>query len=210
MNERKETPLGIIVFLAFIIGIDGIFFYYLGTTVLSKGGLSTVLSFSQENLLTWFDMLLSFLSLIIIPYGFLKRKSAARFYAMVFLSYSLLRSFLFISMTGEKNIGFLLFALFIISLLYLFSSSIKEYFSYSIAAPVPIEPVKVYTYGLYTLYTELVHLKNGKNQIIYFFSKHQPKSGTPSALPAGYHVEVSDRSGLPYLKKDPSAFPTAS
>ncbi|MBN2599724.1 MAG: hypothetical protein JXA75_04210 [Candidatus Thermoplasmatota archaeon] len=75
---------------------------------------------------------------------------------------------------------------------------------------MPSETVTEYTYGLYTLYSKLVHLKNGKNQLIYFFSKNPPKSGTPTTLPQGYHVQVSDRSGLPYLKKDPEAFSVSS
>jgi hypothetical protein len=87
---------------------------------------------------------------------------------------------------------------------------VKKYFGNTTMAIVPVEIVKEYTYGLYTLYTELVQLKNGKNQIIYFFSKKTPKSGTPTTLPKGYHVEVSERSGLPYLKKDPDAISTPS
>ena len=122
---------------------------------------------------------------------------------MVYLGYSLLRSLLYISMTGEKTIGYLVFALCILALLYLFTTSVKNYFGSITMAIVPVEIPKEYTFGLYTLYTELVHLKNGKNQVIYFFSKKTPKSGTPTILPEGYHVKVSDRSGLPYLKKKP-------
>ncbi|MBN1860044.1 MAG: hypothetical protein JW840_01130 [Candidatus Thermoplasmatota archaeon] len=68
-------------------------------------------------------------------------------------------------------------------------------------AIIPSETKTEFTYGLYTLYSELVRLKNGKNQVIYFFSKRKPKSGTPTLLPEGFDVEVSSRSGLPYLKK---------
>ncbi len=210
MSERKETPLGIVAVLIFIIAMDLLFFYSFGTTYLMQGDLSTLVSFSQDNLLVWFDVLFSLLSMLIIPYGFLKRKSFARYFAMVYLSYALLRSLLSIWMTGDKNIGFLLFTLFVISLLYLFSSSVKNYFMNITTAIVPADAAKEFTYGPYTLYTELVRLKNGKNQVIYFFCKHLPKSGSPTPMPAGYHVEISTRSGLPYLKKDPDAFPIAS
>jgi hypothetical protein len=105
-------------------------------------------------------------------------------------------------MTGEKLIGFLLLVLFVISMMYLLSSPVKRYFRRISEAIVPVEILKEYTYGLYTLYTELVRLKNGKNQIIYFFSKRKPKSGTPTTLPDGFQVEISKRSGLPYLKKE--------
>jgi hypothetical protein len=211
MSDRKEVPIGIILFLSFIIVFDAVFFFSLGNTLMAMNGdLATFLTFSQDNILMWIDVLFAILSLMVIPYGFLKRKKSARFFALVFLSYSTLRLLLFISMTGEKNIGFLLFALCVIALLYLFTTSVKNYFGTVTMAIVPVETAKGYTYGLYTLYTELVHLKNGKNQIIYFFSIRKPKSGTPTALPKGYLVEVSKRSGLPYLKKDPSTFPTAS
>jgi len=166
-----------------------------------EGSLSSFLSFSLDSIVMWIDVFLTILSLIIIPYGFAKRKNSARIFTFVFLSYSLLRTILYISMTGEKTIGYLLFALFILSLMYLLMSSVKKYFGRITMAIVPADIIKEYTYGLYTLYTELVHLRNGKNQIIYFFSKKTPKSGTPTTLPDGYHVEVSKRSGMPFLKK---------
>ncbi len=58
-----------------------------------------------------------------------------------------------------------------------------------------------YTHEGWTLYTRSVQLKGGKNQTIYFFSKREPKSGSPCELPTGYQVGVNKRTGLPYLKK---------
>ncbi len=53
----------------------------------------------------------------------------------------------------------------------------------------------------YTLYGRDVELKNGGTRPIYFFSKHEPKSGKMVAKPAGFHVGVNERTGLPFLKK---------
>ncbi|MEK6976256.1 MAG: hypothetical protein AABY18_07940 [Candidatus Thermoplasmatota archaeon] len=54
----------------------------------------------------------------------------------------------------------------------------------------------------YTLHKKDVKLANGNgNRTIYFFSKKKPKSGKPCAKPAGYHVGVNERTGLPFLKK---------
>ena len=167
MNERKETPTGILVFVFFIIVLDALSFFHLGNTLMT-GDLPMFLTFSQDNILMWMDVFLTLLSLIIIPYGFLKRKNSARIFAMVFLSYALLRTILYLSMTGERTIGYILFSLLVISLLYLFTTSVKKYFGNTTMAIVPVEIVKEYTYGLYTLYTELVQLKNGKNQIDLF------------------------------------------
>jgi hypothetical protein len=205
MSDRKEVPIGIVVFLIFIIVLDAIFLIYLGNALLFvHSDYTAFFSFSLMSLVMWIDVLLTVLSLIIIPYGFVKKKNRARIFAFVFLSWSLLRTILYISTTGEKTIGYLFFVLFIVSLMYLLSSSVKSYFKIITMAIVPTEITQGYTYGLYTLYTELVHLRNGKNQIIYFFSKRKPKSGTPTTLPEGYLVEVSKRSGLPYLKKETS------
>jgi hypothetical protein len=55
--------------------------------------------------------------------------------------------------------------------------------------------------GLWQLFTRKVELNGGREQTIYFFSRNQPKSGTPTDLPAGYEVKVTERTGLPVLKK---------
>jgi hypothetical protein len=203
MSGRKEAPIGIVLFLIFIIILDAMSFFHLGNTFMSlNGSLGSFLSFSLDSIVMWIDVFLTILSLIIIPYGFVKRKNSARLFAVVFLFYALLRIILYISTTGEKTIGYLLFSLLIVALMYLLMSSVKQFFGRITMAIVPAEIITQYTYGVYTLYTELVHLRNGKNQIIYFFSKKTPKSGVPTTLPDGYHVEVSKRSGMPFLKKE--------
>ncbi len=53
----------------------------------------------------------------------------------------------------------------------------------------------------WTLYKREVTLKGGRKQTIYFFSKRDPKSGTPCEKPDGYTVGVNKRTGLPFLKK---------
>ncbi len=66
--------------------------------------------------------------------------------------------------------------------------------------------MRPYHYGEYTLYNRDVVLKNDNGtQRIYFFAKNTPKSGSPSPLPTGYRVEVSNRTGMPYIKKDPES-----
>ncbi len=203
MMERKEYPIGIVVFIIFIIGLDVVYLFTLVTNLLFiNGHLRQFLSFSIDSILMWNDVLFVMLSLGIVPYGFIKRKNWARIFAVVFLSWSLFRVLVYISMTGEKIIGFLLLVLLVILLMYLFMSPVKQYFGKISIAIVPSERIREYTYGLYTLHSKLVRLKNGKNQIIYFFSKRKPKSGTPAVFPEGFTVEVSERSGLPYLKKE--------
>jgi hypothetical protein len=82
-------------------------------------------------------------------------------------------------------------------------------------APKPVPQVTVqlserkepfpFTYEGYTLYSRDVDLKNGGRRTIWFFAKHSPKSGQKAAKPAGYHVGVNERTGLPFLKKGTGA-----
>lgn len=58
-----------------------------------------------------------------------------------------------------------------------------------------------FTFNGYTLYSREVKLKGGNKRPIYYFSKHKPKSGSPSPKPEGYHVGVNEETGLPFLKK---------
>lgn len=66
--------------------------------------------------------------------------------------------------------------------------------------------MRPYHFGEYSLFARDVELKNNNGtQRIYFFAKNEPKSGHPAALPNGYRVEVSPRTGMPLLRKDPTA-----
>ena len=202
MMERKEFPIGILLFILIIIVLDVVFLFYLTYYLMFIDGyLTTFFSFSIISIVMWINVLLAALSLIIIPYGFIKRKNWARYYAIVFLSWSAFGAIWYIFITGQKIIGFLFFGLFVLFDIYILMSSVKRYFKKSSITIVPSEIIKEYKYGNYTLYSKLVRLKNGKIQIIYFFSKKKPKSGTPALLPVGFKVEMSKRSGLPYLKK---------
>jgi len=202
MMERKKSPIGIYLFIAFIIILNVVYLFYLTYSLMFVDDyLTTFLLFSIVSIVKWINVLLAFLSLIIIPHGFIKRKNWARIYALVFLFWSAFEAIGYIVMTGEKIICFLLFVAYVIVVMYLLMSPVKRYFNKSATAIVPSEETKEYKYNDYTLYSKLVRLKNGKLQIIYFFSKRKPKSGTPIALPYGFEVGVNKRSRLPYLKR---------
>lgn len=66
--------------------------------------------------------------------------------------------------------------------------------------------MRPYHFGEYSLFSREVVLKNNNGtQRIYFFAKSEPRSGQPCSLPSGYRVEVSPRTGMPLLRKDPNA-----
>jgi hypothetical protein len=52
----------------------------------------------------------------------------------------------------------------------------------------------------YYLHTREVTLKNGRVQRIYFFAR-DVRSGALAAVPAGYTVVETKRTGMPVLKK---------
>jgi len=59
-----------------------------------------------------------------------------------------------------------------------------------------------FTFNDYTLYCKDVCLKGSqKQQRIYYFSKKNPKDGTPCEKPDTHIVGVNKRTGLPYLKR---------
>ena len=173
MEERKERSLGILLFIGIIIVLDSIYFIYLGYSFLYVDGyLQSFLSYSPSSLIMWIDVILTVPSLFVIPFGFVKRKNWTRLYAIVLLSWSAFGAIAYIVMTGEKILRYLFFVLYTVLLMYLFMSSVKNYFIQQQS-----EYSFEYRYGIYTLYSKIVELKNGKNQRIYFFSKRKPKSG---------------------------------
>lgn len=52
----------------------------------------------------------------------------------------------------------------------------------------------------YYLHGKNVTLKGGRQQMIYFFGK-EAKAGALDAVPAGYKIKESARTGLPILAK---------
>ena len=52
----------------------------------------------------------------------------------------------------------------------------------------------------YILHTREVVLKNGRKQRIYFFARDE-RAGALDAVPAGYEVMETKRTGMPVLKK---------
>jgi len=200
MITKKNIPLGILFFIIFIVIFDLIYLAYLSFyLMLMEGYLDKFLSLTPVSLIMGIDILLTILALFIIPYGFTKRRNWSRLYAILFLTWSAVGSLAYIITTGDIPLRYCLFAVYVLLIAYLFLSPVQNYFGniYETKAPV----ITTFTYGEYTLYSKLVRLKNGKLQLIYFFSKKIPKSGHPASFPDGYRLEVSPRSGLPYLKK---------
>lgn len=52
----------------------------------------------------------------------------------------------------------------------------------------------------YYLHTRKVTLKNGRVQVIFFFAR-DVRDGSMDAVPAGYAVMETKRTGMPVLKK---------
>jgi hypothetical protein len=53
----------------------------------------------------------------------------------------------------------------------------------------------------YYLHTREVTLKNGRTQRIYFFARDVRPASSLDAVPAGYMVVETERTGMPVLKR---------
>ncbi len=52
----------------------------------------------------------------------------------------------------------------------------------------------------YYLHSKKVNLKGGREQVIYYFAR-DIRPGAQDAVPAGYKVIETDKTGMPILKK---------
>ena len=52
----------------------------------------------------------------------------------------------------------------------------------------------------YFLHSKKVNLKGGREQMIYYFAK-DVRPGALDAVPAGYKVQETEKTGMPILKK---------
>ena len=161
--------------------------------------------------LIWIILILSIISIPVIPYGFLKRKKWGLIYAfLVSIIYTSVSIILLVS-TGNIIIWYPLFILTFLSLISLVLSSTRQHFR-------PIEEVEekrveideelleeteeeAYKHGEFTLYKKMVPMKSGSTRVFYFFSKGVSDKGVPCSLPEGYEVHINKKSGVPYLKK---------
>jgi hypothetical protein len=192
MSKTRHMPLGISFFLVFFLALEiyyfffdyftsGIYVYY-GYTIAS---LSTTLYL----LITMFLFIVIVTSLFAITYGFIKRRTWTRKYTMVYLVWAALWPLWGILISYNVISHVILLAIYILLIIYLTTAYVKKYFA------------DIFRYGEYTLYKRDVTLKSGTTLTIHFFSKKIPASGTPTSLPDGYEVGISERSKMPYLRK---------
>jgi len=199
MYKVRDVPVGISLFLIFLIGLEIYFLYSFLTQGLfvhygyTLGDLSSI----PYLMVLLFLFTLVAISLVAIVYGFLERRPWARKFTILFLVWATLW-LLWGLLVGNNVIEqFILLVIYLILIAYLMSSYVKDHFRKNI-----------YRYGEYTLYEREVELKSGMTLTIYFFSKKKPKSGTPTSMPYGYTVKINKRSNMPYLKKQRSRRPT--
>ncbi len=185
-------PLGISFFLVFFLALEICYFFF---DVFTSEGIfaqNGYLLASLSTPLLAFTMIILIIiaaALIIITYGFLKRRASIRIYTMFYLVWAACWPIWNIYINNNVIGHGILIIIYMLLIVYLTTAYVKKYFA------------DVFRYGEYTLYKRAVTLKSGMTLTIYFFSKKIPKSGTPTLLPDGYMVGVSEQSKMPYLKK---------
>ena len=198
MNKEKNMPFGISLFLVFLFILEIFYFFVINFTTgifAYHGYTIDAITELSHVLITIFLSILILVGLYFIITGFINRESWARKFAIVFIIWTMLWP-LWGMIINNIFIGHLvLFIIDILMIIYLMTSYVKKYFKEE-------KVEEIFRYGEWTLYVRMVVLKNdGKERPIYFFSKKTPKSGTPTAMPEGYEVGISDRSNMPYLQK---------
>lgn len=195
MNKIKNMPIGISLFLVFLFLLNVVYFFIIGFTtgIFSHYGYTIdAISALVHILLTIFLSVLILIGLYFVITGFIAKKAWARKFTIVFIIWTTIWP-LWGLLVGNMFIGHLiLLVIDILMIIYLLTEYVKQYF----------KEVQIFRYGEWTLYVRMVVLKNdGTERPIYFFSKKTPKSGTPTAMPEGYEVGISERSKMPYLQK---------
>jgi hypothetical protein len=192
---KKDMPLGISLFLILFLVFEIYYFFidYLFTGLYPFHGYTLEsLGYVPYLLVTLVLYFIVIFSLYKITQGFLIVTEWARKFAIVYNIWASLWPLWGIIIGNRTGENLIFFAIYILIIFYLLSSYVIKYF----------EKIKVFTYGLYTLYTRKIHLINSDRIIdIYFFSTHPPKSGDPCAMPEGYEVGINPRTKMPYLQK---------
>ncbi len=130
-----------------------------------------------------------FLTLLLMSYGVIHRKTWTRKFMMFFLAWTSIWALWGLLVGNNVVIHLFLLLMYSILIIYLTTDQVKQYFS------------RMYQYGKYILYTQIVTLKSGLQLPIYFFSSHIPKNGHQTTLPEGYIVKENKKSHMPYLQK---------
>ncbi len=195
MYKIKKMPINISLFLISIIAMIVYYFFFDYYTIglfIHYGYAISALTLAPYILITLFLYAMVFCGLMAVIYGFLHRRPWTQKFAILYIVWALLWPVWSLLVGNNVFLNFVYLVIYVLMIIYLFSQRVIDYF----------EKIKIFTYNGYTLYKKDVQLKN-KNGIvtIHFFSKKEPKSGTPTYLPEGYTVEVNKRSKMPYLKK---------
>jgi len=194
MYKIENRPLGISLFLI-LFAILEIYYFFIDYFTF---GIYTHYGYTIESLgtttyllITLFVLAVVIVSLGLILYGFIYRRKWARKFAMIYIIWAALWPVWGIIIGHNVMLHVVLLVVYVLLFVYLMSQNVKEYF---------IE-LEYFRYGEYILYKRQVTLKSGKTLTIHFFSKKEPKSGTPTTMPQGYEVGISKRSGMPFIRK---------
>jgi hypothetical protein len=185
-------PLGISFFLVFFLALEIYYFFFdifTSEGIFAQNGYPLASLSTSLLAFTMIILIITAAALIIITYGFLKRRAAIRIYTMFYLVWATCWPIWDIYINNNVIGHGILIIIYMLLIVYLTTAYVKKYFA------------DVFRYGEYTLHKRDVTLKSGMTLTIYFFSKRIPKSGTPTSLPDGYTVGVSEQSKMPYLKK---------
>lgn len=132
MNKIKNYPLGISLFVIFLISLEIFYFYSFITQGLFKhygytfGELTTI----TQPMILIFLFLLTELSLVIILYGFIMKRPWTRIYTIFFLIWASIWPIWGLIVNNIRILQLLILIIYILMITYLMTDTVKEYFKF--------------------------------------------------------------------------------
>ena len=201
MMEDKKRSLGLLILAAVLILTELYYWYpvYTGTYEY----MNSLFVFSGWAIWVWSQVILEFILVFSVTYGFYKRKNWARIYTIGYQCYTAFWAVVSMFIWHHDVLEhYIFFAISVVVVMYLMMSGVKKYFGVKIADDLPSSTKpSFYRHGDCTLYKREVKLKNGGTRIFYYFSKEPSNKGKPCNKPDDYEVGINKRSGIPFLKK---------
>jgi len=202
MKYFKDIPIGIWLFAVVIIIFNFHYWILYPAITGEHPSISIILSLNPIAFFFWSSLILSIVEIYAVTYGFFKAKNWARLYEIGLLLYSSFWAIMSMFVMRWQVIEhYIYFVMYVILIIYLLMSPVKEYFVKPNSNAVhPIAKSSIYKHGEYILHKRNIKLKSGGTRNLYFFSKKESEKGVPCDKPDGYIVDVN-KIGLPYLRK---------
>jgi len=205
LSSSSKSILGPMILLLLLSFINLLFHVFFFGFV--NGQIEELTSISFFSILFSLELILNFIILGIIPYGFLNQKRGSYYTIVGFFTFSLIYNLSSVLYYQENIlIYYLLFTASLVALMYLLMSHVISIFIPLETSKDEIEDLEpeFLQIGDYILNKQQIKMRNDTMQTLYYFSKGSSEKGTPCTKPKQYEISYNKRTNVPYLKKKKS------